>query len=118
MALRNSKYILHQKYMALAQCDLLGIFQDTESPVGEHKTNFKGSKTTKEDLNLKDMKVEEIPNNTNKQEFILQDFMQVLHVVSFKLLARARIVCNIVCVQMQGRIYRENCVAKINFYLN
>jgi len=67
---------------ALAQGDLQGIFQDTESPVGERKTNFEGSKTTKQDLNLKDMKVEEIPKNTNKQEFIPQDFMQVLHLSS------------------------------------
>jgi hypothetical protein len=31
------------------------------------------------------------------------------HVVSFKVLACARIVCNIVCVQVQGRIHRELC---------
>jgi hypothetical protein len=30
-------------------------------------------------------------------------------VVSFKILASARIVCNIVYVQVQGRIYRELC---------
>jgi hypothetical protein len=67
---------------ALAQCDLLGIFQDTESPVGERKTNFKGSKTAEQDLNPKDMKVQEIPKKTNKQEFIPQDFIQVLRLSS------------------------------------
>jgi hypothetical protein len=43
------------------------------------------------------MKVEEIPKNTNKQEFIPQDFMQVVYVLSFKLLASVQIICNIVC---------------------
>jgi hypothetical protein len=38
-------------------------------------------------------------------------------VVIFKILSSARIVCNIVCVQVRGRIHRELHIEN-NFYLN
>jgi hypothetical protein len=43
-------------------------------------------------------------------QFILDKVLRVglmVGVVSFKLLASAQVICNIVCVQVQGQIHRE-----------